>query len=182
MSTGNPSLGFWLKWMLTFLSFPIGGGLAYLVVRSMAGIAQAATGGAITGLVLGAAQWLVLRQVIALSSWWIAATGLGLAAGLALGVVLTGTSVEFRPLVLRAALTGGLLGVSQWLLLRRYVAMAGWWGLVIALGWALGWTVTRAVGVDLSRGWIVFGASGAVVFTALTGLTLLFLLRHPLPL
>lgn len=60
--------------------------------------------------------------------------------------------------------------------------MATLWVVVVAIGWALGWTVTRAAGVDLSRGWIVFGASGALAFAALTGLVLLWLLRHPLPL
>lgn len=113
MSSGTPSLGFWLKWMLTLLAFPIGGGLAYLLVRSMEGVAKAAIGGVVTGLVLGTAQWLVLRQVIALSSWWIVATAIGLGAGLALSVAAAGTSVELRPLIVRAVLTGGLLGIAQ---------------------------------------------------------------------
>jgi len=182
MSSGAPSLGFWLKWMLTFFAFPIGGGLAYLLVRSMAGAVKPAIGGFVTGLVLGTAQWLVFRQVIALSGWWIVATGIGLATGLALSVAVSGASIELRPLIVRAVLTGGLLGIAQWLLLRRHVTAAGLWIVVVAIGWALGWVVTRAAGVDLSRGWLVFGASGALAFAALTGLALIWLLRHPLPL
>ena len=65
MTIGTPTLGLWLKWMVTFLGFPIGGGVAYLLVRSMDGIAKPAIGGLVTGLVLGIAQWLVLRQVMA---------------------------------------------------------------------------------------------------------------------
>jgi hypothetical protein len=182
MTSASPSLGFWLKWLLTFLAFPLGGGVAFLLIRPAAGVGQAAVGGAITGLILGAAQWIVLRQMIAVSAWWIVATGLGLALGLALSIALLGTSIELRTLIIRAALTGGILGISQWLLFRQYVAMAGWWAVVVMLGWVIGWTVTRAAGVDLSRGWTVFGASGALVFAGLTGLALVWLLRHRLPL
>lgn len=38
-------------------------------------------------------------------------------------------------------------------------------------------TVTRAVGVELSKGWTVFGLSGAAVFAAFSGLALAWLLR-----
>jgi len=168
--------------MLTFFAVPIGGGLAYLLFRSMEGRSKADHWRFVTGLVLGAAQWLVLRQTIPLSGWWIVATSIGLAIGLALSVAWTGTSIELRPLIVRAVLTGGMIGVAQWLLLRRHVAMAGLWIVVVAIGWALGWAVTRAAGVDLSKDWLVFGASGALAFAALTGLALLYLLRHPLPL
>lgn len=181
MNPTPPTPEFWLKWLLTFFAFPLGGGLAFLLIRSAASVGQAAVGGAITGLILGVAQWIVLRQMIALSSWWIVATGLGLALGLALSVALLGTGLELRPLVIRAALTGGILGISQWLLLRQYIALAGWWAAVVMLGWVTGWIVTRAAGVDLSRGWTVFGASGALVFAGLTGLALVWLLRHRLP-
>jgi hypothetical protein len=37
--------------------------------------------------------------------------------------------------------------------------------------------VTWAIGVDVERGYYVFGASGALVFAAVTGLAMLFMLR-----
>ena len=40
-----------------------------------------------------------------------------------------------------------------------------------------GWTVTWAVGVDVERGYYVFGASGALVFAAITGMAMLLILR-----
>jgi hypothetical protein len=43
----------------------------------------------------------------------------------------------------------------------------------------LGWTVTWAFGIDVERGYFVFGASGALVFAALSGLTMLLMLRGP---
>jgi hypothetical protein len=41
----------------------------------------------------------------------------------------------------------------------------------------LGWTVTWAFGIDVERGYFVFGASGALVFAAVTGLAMLLMLR-----
>jgi hypothetical protein len=180
MSPEVHSIGFWLKWMLTFLGFPLGGGLAYVLVRSIEGVAEAALGGAAAGIVIGAGQWLVLRQTITLSGWWIPATGVGLATGLAASVALVGTGTAVRDLAARGALTGVLLGTMQWFVLRQTTAMAGWWVAVVAVGWVVGWMVTRGAGVDVSKGWTVFGASGALVFTALTGLALAWFLRHPL--
>lgn len=46
------------------------------------------------------------------------------------------------------------------------------------MAWPLGWTVTWAVGVDVERGYTVFGASGALVFAAITGTAMLLLTRR----
>ena len=51
------------------------------------------------------------------------------------------------------------------------------WALVVALGWAIGWMITRAAGIDLALQWSVFGSSGALMFQLLTGLTLAWLLQ-----
>jgi hypothetical protein len=51
------------------------------------------------------------------------------------------------------------------------------WALVVALSWAIGWMITRAVGIDLALQWSVFGSSGALMFQLLTGLTLAWLLQ-----
>ena len=50
-----------LRWMPTFLGFPIGGFVAEIVGRVDA-VAPAIVGGAITGAVLGFAQWLGMRR------------------------------------------------------------------------------------------------------------------------
>ena len=55
--------------------------------------------------------------------------------------------------------------------------VASLWAPVVAIAWPLGWTVTWAAGVDVERGYYVFGASGALVFAALTGLAMLLMLR-----
>jgi hypothetical protein len=48
---------------------------------------------------------------------------------------------------------------------------------MIALGWVVGWFITRSAGVDLGSKWSVFGSIGAWAFQFLTGLALYFLLR-----
>jgi hypothetical protein len=40
--------------------------------------------------------------------------------------------------------------------------------------------VTWAFGIDVERGYFVFGASGALVFAAITGLAMLLMLRSQL--
>jgi hypothetical protein len=47
----------------------------------------------------------------------------------------------------------------------------------VAVAWPIGWTVTWAVGVDVERGYAVFGSTGALVFATITGLAMLLILR-----
>jgi hypothetical protein len=132
----------------------------------------------VTGAVLGAVQWLALRRRLALSPWWIAATALGMGAGLALSLALLGTSTDGAALPLRGLIAGAVLGIAQYMLLRSVSSRALVWALVVALCWALGWMITRAAGVDLTLQWSVFGSSGALTFQLLTGLTLAWMLRR----
>jgi hypothetical protein len=81
-------------------------------------------------------------------------------------------------LPLRGLITGAGIGIAQFLLLRGVTARTPIWALVVALGWAIGWMVTRAAGVDLALQWSVFGSSGAVTFQLLTGLALAWMLRR----
>jgi hypothetical protein len=171
---------FWLQWLLTFLGFPLGGSLAYGLVRSVDGAADAAIAGVAAGAVIGALQWLVLRQQIPVGAWWVAVTGIGFAVGLAVGVGLIGTGTSAQALLARGLIAGLAIGLLQWLLLRQFVAMALWWIPAIGLAWAAGWLVTRAAGVDLSRGWAVFGSTGALAFAALSGALMVWLLRNPI--
>ncbi|MBC7593571.1 MAG: hypothetical protein H7288_06490 [Kineosporiaceae bacterium] len=41
---------------------------------------------------------------------------------------------------------------------------------------SLGWTVTTLAGIDVDQQFITFGASGAIVYAALSGIALLALL------
>jgi hypothetical protein len=169
---------FFLWWMLAFLGFPLGGFLSLLVVGSMEGAVSGALGGALAGAVIGAAQWLVLRRYMRVGPEWILATALGVAIGDALGALLTGAGTGIWALLIIGLATGIVVGLLQWgLFLRGRLLLAGLWPPVVALAWPVGWTVTWAFGIDVERGYFVFGSSGALIFAAITGLAMLLMLR-----
>jgi len=169
---------FFLWWMLAFLGFPLGGLLALVVVGSVEGVVSGALGGALAGAVIGAAQWLVLRRYMRVGPEWILATALGVAIGDALGALLTGAGTGIVALLITGLATGVAVGVLQWgLALRGRLQRASRWPLVVAIAWPVGWTVTWAFGIDVERGYYAFGASGALVFAAITGLAMLLMLR-----
>jgi hypothetical protein len=170
---------FFLWWMLAFLGFPLGGLLAFVLVGSVEGVASAALGGALAGAVIGAAQWLALRRYLRVGPEWVLATALGVAIGDGLGSSLTGAGTGIGALLITGLATGVAVGLLQWgLVLRGRVLLASLWPPVVAIAWPLGWVVTSVViGINVERGFYVFGASGALVFAAITGLAMLLMLR-----
>ena len=169
---------FFLWWMLSFLGFPLGGFLALALVGSVEGVVSGALGGAMAGAVIGAAQWLVLRRYLRVGPEWVVATALGVAIGDALGALLTDAGTGIGALLIIGLATGVVVGLLQWgLVLRGRLLRSRLWPPVVAIAWPLGWTVTWAAGIDVERGYFVFGASGALVFAAVTGLAMLLMLR-----
>jgi hypothetical protein len=177
----DPRAGGWrffLWWMLAFLGFPLGGLLALMVVGPVEGAVSGALGGALAGAGIGAAQWLVLRRYLRVGPEWILATALGVAIGDGVGALLTGAGTGIRALLITGLATGVAVGLLQWgLFLRGRLLVASLWPPVVAIAWPLGWTVTWAAGVDVERGYYVFGSTGALVFAAITGLAMLLMLR-----
>lgn len=179
MKNFSSSRRFLLFWVLAFLSFPIAGVLALFVVPVDTPV-RALVAGAIGGAALGLIQWLILRSRLpSLSIWWVAATSLGMAVGLAIGTAFLGSETGGNELLWRGGITGLCIGIAQGIVFQRVLPLnqSVLWIGVVSLGWALGWFVTRAAGIDLSQKWYVFGASGALTFQLLTGLALFFLLR-----
>jgi hypothetical protein len=167
---------FLIFWVLAFLSFPLAGLLANLMgAVTTPPIAMLA--GAIAGATLGVVQWLVLKSRLSLSIWWVAATAIGMSAGLAISTALLGSDTAGSPLLWRAGITGLCIGLAQWVVLRQVLPQSMVWIGVITLAWTVGWFVTRGAGIDLSYKWAVFGVSGALAFQLLSGLALYFLLR-----
>jgi hypothetical protein len=163
---------FYGLWLLTFLGMPIGGGLARLIVGPADSPMRGLLAGAIAGAIIGLAQWLVLRQARPVSPIWIAATAAGLAIGFALSLALVGNGMSATDVALRGLIAGLAIAALQWLVLRGVLPNAWIWAVAVAIGWPLAWTITRAVGVDLSQNWAVFGASGAIVFAVITAIAL----------
>ncbi|PSB26258.1 hypothetical protein C7B82_20275 [Stenomitos frigidus ULC18] len=161
------------------------------------------TVGLLQGIVLGFAQWLVLRRYIKHVGKWIAMTAIAVAIAWLVGIkaiallsfflVLdhTGT-VEMKTLALArgvflmGAWVGSVLGLAQWLVLREHIRRAGWWVFANAIAWACGLLVAFAGTTfmtfdrfDLATalaGAATGLAAGAVV-GGITGIALLWLLR-----
>jgi hypothetical protein len=178
---GRGGWSFWAGWGAAFLGFPLGGLAGLGAAGATTGVPQALLGGAATGAVVGLAQWLVLRRRLPLSPWWIAATAGGMSVGLALAVGALGIDTAGPALLGRGLITGATIGLAQYLVLRGLSDRAPAWAAVVALGWALGWAVTRAAGIDLSPNFTVFGATGAWAFQLLTGLALAWIMRATRP-
>jgi hypothetical protein len=159
------------RWLPTFLAFPLGGLLAIETVGSVDGPASAAAGALLAGTVIGAGQWLALRSG-GIELRWVAYTAAALAAGAAVAAVATGAGTGVADVMLTGLIAGAAVGAAQSLLLERGRRAAVAWTAVTAGGWSLGWLATSAVIVDIERGHHMFGASGALVATILTGLAL----------
>ena len=165
------------------------------------------------GVLVGIAQSRVIRASFPAitAAGWITATMLGAGAAWVLGMVpstvaallSTGSAagaappthptalVQYGLALLLGAVTGPVLGVGQWLVLRRHVTRAGRWIGANAVAWGLG-MVLIFVGMDQlpwGRGDIllvlgVYGICGAagLLVGAIHGWVLRDLLRRTRPL
>jgi hypothetical protein len=165
----------WLIWTAGFLAFPIAGVAGGLVAGRVDSPVSALVAGLITGAVLGAGQWLVSRRRLR-PARWILATALGMGLGLLLGATAVGFRTSLADLAAMGALTGVVLGVAQALALPARTRRRWWWAVAMPLLWALGWTITTLARIPVEEQFTIFGASGAVTFSALSGLLLYRLL------
>jgi hypothetical protein len=161
----------WRRWLPTFLAFPLGGLIAVETIGSIDGPLTAAAAGALAGAIIGTGQWLALRSR-GIDRRWIAYTAAAMSAGSAAAAALTGAGTEAPDLMLAGAVTGAAVGAAQSPLLTRGRATEAAWATAVAVAWALGWLATSSIGVDVERGYVVFGSAGAVLVTVLTGLAL----------
>ncbi len=151
-----------------------------------------------TGLLIGAAQWLVLRKYIPKAFWWIVISTLGWTFGL---VLLSYYGSLFDPLIPFLVTLGiwrvfgmrlvtqpivlAIFGAAQFPILRRFVRKAHWWILVSALGGALAGANSSTVAYILQPGLLPapfltalsYGA-GWLGYGIVTGICLQWLLRH----
>jgi hypothetical protein len=164
-------------WFLTFLGFPLGGLIAIQVVGTIESPLTGALAGLIAGAAIGGAQWLVLRSN-GVAVVWVPLTAIAMAAGTALASEILESGTATRELALQGLIAGGFVGVTQGALLMRIRGpIATAWAVTVPVTWALGWTITSSIGVDVERGYAVFGSSGAVTVTIISGLVLHLIFR-----
>ena len=170
-------LRIWLVWTAGFLAFPLAGVAGTAAAGRVDSPTAALIGGAVAGLVIGAGQSLVSRRRLD-PRRWIPATAIGMGAGLLLGAVTVGYGTSLGELAAMGALTGVVLGVAQAVALPRHTHLRWVWAAAMPILWALGWTVTTLGGISVDDQFTVFGAYGAVTFSALSGLLLHYLLPY----
>jgi len=212
----------WFRWVLANAigevvglgtAAVVGVGLAWTIEKTMGAFGSLAMAGVmilvgtLEGIVVGIAQWLVLRRPIQNMSWrvWVLATAIGAFVAWTLGMIpstlmATNTAaaaaaapppemsdvVMYGLAALMGAVLGPILGLPQWLVLRRHVQKAGWWVLANAAAWALGMPVVFVGASSVPPGGfglgvvvvgIVTGASAGAVVGAVHGLALVWLLQ-----
>jgi hypothetical protein len=155
----------------------IGGAVIGAYLTSMHGILDRSALTAM-GASIGIAQSLVLPRGLEIR-WWIVATTLGIALGF-----WADTTLPFSiPFVSGAfsGVSGALIGLGQWLVLRRRFARSGWWVTASAVGFWSGFALVDAVGRAVGgqfegyAGGILGTAAGLAIYGMLTGAALVWL-------
>ncbi|MFC1683419.1 hypothetical protein ACFL0G_04355 [Candidatus Zixiibacteriota bacterium] len=202
--------GFWLQWvLLSSVGCSIGlfVGFVFGSIISENAIGDSALGhilgyfmlGAGLGFMVGLMQWFVLRRYIPRASLWVLLSTVGFALAMGSGygaaVVSFGYSEGLDELgsfaailgwTVVVALGGAVMGILQWLVLRREISRAGWWMLASTVGWGLSMAVAGAILIEYKWAYSPGGAlvllfgSGALL-GAITGGALVWILRQPLP-
>jgi hypothetical protein len=172
----------WLIWTAGFLAFPIAGVAGRVVAGPVDSPTAALVAGLVTGALIGAGQCFVSRGRLRLVPW-VLATALGMGLGLLLGATAVGFQTSLADVAVMGALTGAALGVAQAVALPARTRRRWLWAVAMPPLWALGWMVTTLAGIPVEEQVTIFGASGAVTFSALSGLLLYgLLLPRPTPL
>jgi hypothetical protein len=181
--------GLWLGWTLaTTLGMLIGHLPLIPLVNDMdLGLARIVAP-LFAGLLVGFAQWLVLRGFLTRSSNWILAGGASWAAAYAIGLFIVQNLTGSTLIGLFAYLLFGVIvGLMQWPLLRREIPNMWSWVLANVIGWTLGYFASQTlVGLlfnpDIYNQGLVTAVSTGVsglVAGALTGLALVWIVRQP---
>ena len=150
-TTTAPTTRRWWVWPVLLVSFPLSGLAASLLLGPMNSAPIALAGGALVGLVLGFSQSLAFgtRPIR-----WVPATIVGLAVGTALAVLFP---------VVGPVVQGLALSTAQ-AFVRPPLHPLIWVPLVTAT-WSAAWLISWVVAISDEPGFVVFGASGALLFT-----------------
>lgn len=165
---------FFVRWIPTFLAFPLAGVLAMLIVGPNRNPLTALAVGAIVGGIVGGAQWLALGRLV---DWrWAVGTLVAVAVASPISMFAVGSPVTTLAAVLTGLFTGIAAGAAQAPVLRRGWRVGLIWTATVGISWSAAWAITSVVIIDLDRGHAVFGSSGALVATIVTGVVLRFIL------
>lgn len=163
------------------LGSAVGMSISFLLADFIGDIAASA----VFGAVLASSQWILLRQRIPWSPWWIVAGTLSAPVGLFLadwGRAVIPLGYYYQ--ILGFAFCGLVIGIFQAMILQLRLRKALLWIFLSALGWALGGLVSRFLILPLSPllmltlDYTLLGTLAGM----LTGLLLVSHLKAPSPL
>lgn len=157
-----------LRWLPTFLAFPLGGLIAALALGPIRDPLSAAVSGAVVGCSLGIAQWWALKPLRVSFDWaWSTAVALMIASPLAWAAVSYSTSIE--ALSLWGLIAGALVGFGQALSQRLKLKQLLIWTLLVSPTWGFAWLISANVIVDADANYAIFGSTGAITATIILG-------------
>ena len=211
MKENTKPMKMWFLWVLTttagwIMARYVGFALWKVVLTSWAQVPalifNLAVNGLLLGSVVGLLQWFVLRIWKQEKGWWVLATiasyGLGsplvLLLILVLDVILArvnhlplfiaGSSISLSmPLPLTMIMTGALVAIGQWLVLRQFITSsktkeAALWVFGTAFAWGIAlWAAAYVLEIGLSG--LGQNAVAGGIIGIVTGATLTLLLFQP---
>ena len=139
----------WTVWLWWVLAGTGGGAVGFAAADALLNFMSAALQRAIAEVVifgligagLGTMQWLVLRNLFSQAGWWIVASTVG-GAIVGMGAASLSSEIELS-LIIAYGLGGAILGILQWIVLRRQTSRAWLWILASPLGWAIAVPIVR---------------------------------------
>jgi hypothetical protein len=170
-------------WVAVAVAFPIAGVAGRAAGGRVDEFGAALLGGVVTGAVLGAAEWFASRGQLGKPAPWIAASAVGYGLGLAAGAALVDYGTALGELAAMGAVSGAVLGAAQAMVLTAQgkTRLATAWGAAMPVLFAVGWSASTLIGVDVDKQWTLFGAAGAIIFMLLSGLLLARFAAPPRP-
>jgi len=141
--------------------------------------------GVVLGAFSGTAQWFILRKYIPRVTWWPVITAFGWvlfwvleASGILSKLLGERGGIAFVPDFLHFTFLGLLVGVLQWLLLRKKVLLAGWWILASVVGTAFGAAFADSIALALGGDSPLDFLTGSIIWALITGICMMWLMQH----
>jgi hypothetical protein len=175
----------WVGWVL---------GIPFIIALALIGEAVGIGGAQVLvgvgmGAGIGLMQGRAIRKVLHESAPWFWSCVVGLGLPFLAADIAKAARWDFPySLFVSVALGGLIVGVWQAFLLRPYVHNTGWWVVASAAGWALaaGMAVTADTlprthsirGIWGALAYLGIAAAGGLILGLVTGISLVWLLRH----